>query len=45
MTRFYAPGSLLPVAGCWLLAKSGVGGGVVAVMPGKFVAAVWSPIS
>jgi glutaminase len=26
-----------------LPAKSGVGGGVVAVMPGKFVAAVWSP--
>lgn len=26
-----------------LPAKSGVGGGVVAVMPGRFVAAVWSP--
>ncbi|MDP9192535.1 MAG: glutaminase [Acidobacteriota bacterium] len=26
-----------------LPAKSGVGGGVVGVMPGKFVAAVWSP--
>lgn len=26
-----------------LPAKSGVGGGVVAVMPGEFVAAVWSP--
>lgn len=26
-----------------LPAKSGVGGGVIAVMPGKFVAAVWSP--
>ncbi len=26
-----------------LPAKSGVGGGVVAVMPGKFTAAVWSP--
>jgi glutaminase len=26
-----------------LPAKSGVGGGVVAVMPGKFVATVWSP--
>jgi glutaminase len=26
-----------------LPAKSGVGGGVAAVMPGKFVAAVWSP--
>jgi glutaminase len=26
-----------------LPAKSGVGGGVVAVLPGKFVAAVWSP--
>jgi glutaminase len=26
-----------------LPAKSGVGGGVVAVMPGNFVAAVWSP--
>jgi len=26
-----------------LPAKSGVGGGVVAVMPGRFTAAVWSP--
>ena len=26
-----------------LPAKSGVGGGVVAVMPGNFTAAVWSP--
>lgn len=26
-----------------LPAKSGVGGGIVAVMPGEFVAAVWSP--
>lgn len=26
-----------------LPAKSGVGGGVIAVMPGKYVAAVWSP--
>jgi glutaminase len=26
-----------------LPAKSGVGGGIVAVMPGKFVATVWSP--
>ena len=26
-----------------LPAKSGVGGGIVAVMPGQWVAAVWSP--
>ncbi len=26
-----------------LPAKSGVGGGIVAVMPGEFVAATWSP--
>ena len=26
-----------------LPAKSGVGGGVVGVLPGKFVASVWSP--